>query len=91
MVIGLDPDGLCESYAYERLNKMNQLDPNKNLMLKDYLVGYAENMSIIKSNSIACVVSTNVFDHVEEIEQTFVEIHRVLKPVIIFLLFYDID
>lgn len=39
-------------------------------------------MSIIRNNSIECVICTDVLSHVEDIEQTLLEIYRVLKPVI---------
>lgn len=88
VVTGLDPNFLCESFAYRRLNDLNTR-LNKNIQLKDYLVGYAENMSYIRNNSIEVIVCTNVLGYVQDINQTLNEICRVLKPVLFPINIFD--
>lgn len=57
---------------------------NKNLKLNDFLVGFVENMSYIRNESIECIVCTNIFDYVEDMVEALKEIFRILKPVTFF-------
>ena len=54
---------------------------NEKIELKDYLIGYAENMSNIRSNSIQIVLLTDFLSHVENPNDVLREIYRILKPV----------
>ena len=76
-IIGLDPNAFCEKYAIKRLDELK----SKNLSLKDYLVGYSENMSYIKENSIDVVICTNTLSSCQDVNQTLAEIYRILKYV----------
>ena len=83
-VTGLDPNGYCEAFAWKRLRSINQKlgkQGHEEIQLKDFLVGYAENMSYIRSNTIEVVVCTNTLSYVEDVEQTLEEIYRILRPV----------
>ena len=74
-VICLDPNPYFESYL-----KSNQAEfPDVNL--KQFVVGYGEDMKDIADESIDAVVCTLVLCGVAETDKTLAEIKRVLKPV----------
>jgi len=80
VIIGLDSNPYCENLAYSRLNKINTIT-NNNIQLKDYLIGFSENMSCIRTESIQILVLTDFLSYVENPSDTLNEIYRVLKPV----------
>lgn len=80
IIAGLDCNPFCESIALNRLCK-SILITNQNLEFKDYLIGFAENMSYIRSNSIQIVVITDFLSQVENPNEVLGEIFRILKPV----------
>ena len=72
---------MCEKYAWTRLLAANKLSQN-NVIMKDYLIGFCENMSCVRSNSMDLVVSTNSStESIEDFQQAISEIYRVLKEV----------
>ena len=77
IIIGLDPNAFCEKHAIKRLNEVK----STNINLKDYLIGYSENMSYIKANSIDVVICTNALSSCQDVNQTLAEIYRILKIV----------
>ena len=89
VIIGLDSNPYCENLAYSRLNKINTIT-NNNIQLKDYLIGFSENMSCIRTESIQIVVLTDFLSYVENPSDTLNEIYRILKPVSYFILNYII-
>ena len=86
VVTGLDCNPFCESFAINRLNQSN-LIRKQNIELKDYLLGYAENMSNIRSNSVQIVIITDFLSYVENANDILKEIYRILKNVCIFNFF----
>ena len=83
----MDPNIYCENYALFRLNTLNNINNGKkSIHLKEYLIGFAENVSYIRNNSIDLCVCTDVLSYVQDLDQTLSEIHRILKPVIFFTL-----
>ena len=82
-MIGLDCNPFCEKLALERLNHVNKKNQSY-VHLEDYLIGYAENMSNIRSESIEIVLLTDFFSQVDNSNDILKEVYRVLKPVINF-------
>lgn len=77
---GIESNTICEKYAYKRLRESNIAHGN-NITLKDYLMGYCENMSCIRSNSMHLVICTGHSFGIQDFEQALNEIHRVLQEV----------
>lgn len=73
-LVALDPNRFCKPYLEKTL-----VD-HPNVTLKQYVEGGAEDMSVIASNSIDCVLSTIVLCSVEDQAKVLAEIRRVLKP-----------
>ena len=61
------------------------------IVMKRFVVGFAEDMKHVEDNSVDVVVSTMVLCSVRSIEKTLKEVHRVLAPVgtSIFVSFVD--
>ena len=72
-LIGLESNSFCEAYAWQNSQQF------KHIHMKEYLIGFPENMSFIRSNSMQVVLATNpdIHDH----EQTLEEVYRILKQV----------
>ena len=51
------------------------------IVMKRFVVGFAEDMKHVEDNSVDVVVSTMVLCSVRSIEKTLKEVHRVLAPV----------
>lgn len=77
---GIESNTICEKYAFKRLRESNKAHGN-NITLKDYLMGYCENMSCIRSNSMHLVICTDNSLNIQDFEQALNEIHRVLQEV----------
>lgn len=88
LIIGLDSNPYCENLAYQRLNQINKIT-NNNIQLKDYLIGFSQNMSCIRTESIQIVVLTDFLSYVENPSDTLNEIYRILKPVCYFIKLYN--
>jgi len=88
-VIGLDCNPFCEKPAIERLHCVNNSNQN-NVHLEDYLIGYAENMSNIRSESIEIVLLTDFLSQVDNSYDILKEVYRVLKPVIYIFNFFHL-
>lgn len=78
IITGIERNSLCEKYALERLKSINEAT-KKNIKLNEYLIGFSENMSCVRSDSMDLVISTN--SSIQDYEQTIYEIYRVLKQV----------
>lgn len=79
--------GFSDMFAqeYELAQRVIGVDVNKdylawNKTLDEKHVAPLENMSMIDNNSVDLVISSWVLEHVEDAEQVFAEINRVLKP-----------
>jgi len=86
VITGIETNGLCEKYAWERLKSINGKN-KKNIKLNEYLIGFPENMSCIRSDSVDFVVSTNSI--IQDYDQSISEILRVLKQGGLFLYLED--
>lgn len=75
-ITGIESNNFCESYALYRLSVANNTT-QKNINIKDFLIGFSENMSYIRNDSMDLVLSTN--SNVEDFDQTINEIYRILK------------
>ena len=73
-LVALDPNQFCKPYLEKTL------DDHPNVTLKQYVEGVAEDMKMIPSESIDCVLSTIVLCSVQDQAKVLSEINRVLKP-----------
>lgn len=78
-ITGIEVNSLCEKYAWSRLEASNKMNKN-NISMKDYLIGFCENMSCVRGNSLDLVISTgSTEEKIEDFDQAINEIYRVLK------------
>lgn len=94
MEIGSGSGGSFDYYPQNITVKLTAVEPNRHMRKKldhrllkyphikliKYVINKAEDMKDIPSNSIGCLVSTIVLCSVDDQEQVFREIKRVLKP-----------
>ena len=76
----LEVNPFFEKQFYEKQDMYSHLKMDR------FVVGFAEDMKDVADNSVDIVVSTMVLCSVRSIEKTLKEIHRVLVPVIIYLI-----
>lgn len=74
-IICLEPNDSCDSYLRKNITELGD-----RLVLKEFRVGFAENMVGIQSDSVDAVVSTLVLCSVGDVKQSLQEVLRVLKP-----------
>lgn len=75
-VICVEPNDKFESYL-----RKSVAENSSHTHLKEFIVGYAEDMATIPSDSIDAAVCTLVLCNVDDIDQSLSEIKRVLKTV----------
>jgi SAM-dependent methyltransferase len=84
-ITGLDSNPFCEQFVYKHLIRTEVYSSkqrgNKLVNLNDFIIGFGENMSYVRTNSVDCIVCTNYLDECEDYQQVLKEIHRILKPV----------
>ncbi|KAI0233201.1 hypothetical protein LSAT2_016498 [Lamellibrachia satsuma] len=73
-VICVEPNDKFESYL-----RKSVAENSSHTHLKEFIVGYAEDMATIPSDSIDAAVCTLVLCNVDDIDQSLSEIKRVLK------------
>lgn len=73
-LVALDPNRFCKPYLEKTL------DDHPNVTLKQYVEGGAEDMAMVTSESIDCVLSTIVLCSVQDQTKVLAEVRRVLKP-----------
>ena len=76
--IGFDP--LAREYLHLGINKQ----------LMEYIAAYSENIPL-KDSVCDAVFSFNSLDHVVSIEKTIMEIKRIVRPGVIFLLIVEVN
>lgn len=69
-IIGMEPDELCGQIISERLKSLQQNS--------DYIKGSGESIPL-PDNSMDCIVSFQVLEHVQDVEKTLAECARILK------------
>ena len=72
-LIGLESNSFCEAYAWQNSKHF------KHIHIKEYLIGFPENMSFIRNNSIQVVLAT--MPDIHDYKQTLEEVYRILKHV----------
>ncbi len=83
-VTGIESNSICEKYALKRLQESNKAFQNQ-IEIRDYLMGYCENMSCIRANSMNLVICTSrTSTKIQDFGQALNEIYRILQEVLLF-------